>query len=111
MRSNIEGAEIEGARTNKMRTLGQVRAITATTQLADTDPDTIVFNPGTTAQTVKLPAASASNEGRRFSLYNMGTATGAITLQTSAAGAITGGTLAVGTGLTLVNVGGVWRVF
>lgn len=115
MRSNIEGARIDDSVVHRGKSSVALRTTTATPQqLSDGDPDVLVYNPGTTPIVVRMPAATALNEGRRFLIYTMGGTGGTVTLHTSAGVALAGaaaGVLPIGTGVAVVNVAGVWRVF
>lgn len=112
-RVNVEGARLDNVRMHQSKNSAIVKTITADLTLTDSDPDVIVVDPGTTARSVLMPVTSAANEGRRFIIYNMGTSTGAVTVKNSAGTALAGaasGVVAIGTGATVVNVGGTWRL-
>lgn len=64
------------------------QAIAGTVAISADMPPVIVFDPGTTARNVLLPADAVS-AGLSFMIVNLGTATGVLTLQTSGGAGLT----------------------
>lgn len=88
MRSNIEGANLIQTLLNRGNRLGLlVQTLTGTTDIPADAPHVLALDPGGSARTVKLPANP--KKGDWFLLINTADAAEVITVQDSAAAALT----------------------